>query len=260
MDLNELLVEAAKNAADVIVICKDEDNYPIVFVNEAFTKMTGYTAAEAMGKNPGRLLQGEYTDEPTKGKIRKLLKDREIVREDVLNYSKHGTPYWAELHIFPCNGHFISIQRDITERKQLENELEEYKKFFDEAPVALFRTDLKTGQFLMANKYAAEMLGFESVEDLLLNLKSTDLYPVEDRQKLIQKMRRYGEVKDYEIKLCVGKDERWVSANMHINCGGDCIEGSLVDITLLVEMRDKNLKMLQRVGEQIEKRITALAG
>lgn len=260
MDLNELLVEATKKAADVVVICKNEDNYPIIFVNEAFTKMTGYTAEEAIGKNPGRLLQGEYTSEETKSKIRKALQSKEIIREDVLNYSKDGNPYWVELHIFPCSGHFISIQRDITERKQMENELEEYKEFFDEAPVALFRTDLKTGQFLMANKYAAEMLGFDSIEELLTNLKSTELYPLEDRQKLIQKMKRHGEVKDYEIKLRVGKEQKWVSANMHINCGGDCIEGSLVDITPLVEMRDKNLKMLQRVGEQIEKRITALAG
>ena len=144
--------------------------------------------------------------------------------------------------------------------EHLEEELEKYREFFDEAPVALFRTCIKSGEFLMANKYAADMLGFESVEALIRELKSTDLYAPEERKKLINKMKRDGYVRDYEIKLRVGNQDKWVSANMHINCDGHCIEGSLVDITPLVEMRDKNLVMLQRVGEQIEKRITALAG
>lgn len=259
MDQKELLAAAALHAEDAIVICKDEENFPIVFVNETFTKLTGYSEEEAMGRNPGRLLQGTGTNENTKARIRKNLKEKNVVREDILNYTKNGVPYWVEVHIYSYEGYFISIQRCITERKEMENELEEYKEFFNEAPVALFRTDLKTGQFLMANKYAAEMLGFDSVESLLMNLKSTDLYSHDDRKALIKRLRR-SEITDHEIKLAVKGKDRWVSANMHINCGGSCIEGSLVDITSLVELRDKNLVMLKKVGEQIEKRIISLAG
>jgi len=144
--------------------------------------------------------------------------------------------------------------------ENLEKELEKYKEFFDEAPVALFRTDLITGKFLMANKHAARILGFLCVEELLKKFKSTDLYAPEEREKLIQILNRDGHVRDYEIKFEINGQTKWVSANMHINCGGDCLEGSFVDITPLVEMRDKNLVMLKKVGEQIEKRITTLAG
>lgn len=155
------------------------------------------------------------------------------------------------------------MDKEVKDKKYYENiekELEKYKEFFNEAPIALFRTDLVTGKFIMANKHAAKTLGFLSVDTLLKEFKSTDLYAPEERKKLIQLLNRDGYVRDYEIKFEINEQIKWVSANMHINYGNNCIEGSFVDITPLVEMRDKNLIMLKKVGEQIEKRITALAG
>lgn len=255
----DLLAQVAINAKDSVVICKKEVGYPIIFVNKAFTKMTEYSFEEAIGKNPGDLLQGKETDKNDKEIIRNALKNEKPVRHDILNYTKSGQSYWVEVHIFPHQDYFISIQRDITNRKETEAELEEYKKFFEESHVALFRTDLETGEFLMANQFAAEMLGFENVQDLISGIKSTDIYSSDQRKDLIKKLKR-GEVKDYEIKLNINGKEKWVSANMHINCNGTCIEGSLFEITSLIKLRDKNLKILKRVGKELEKKITGLAG
>lgn len=138
--------------------------------------------------------------------------------------------------------------------------LEDYKKFFDDTPVALIRTDIKTGEFLMANKFAAKLFGFESVEHLQQNAATIDLYSPEDRKKLIKILKKQGSVEDYEIRLELPSKILWVSARLHINCGGSCIEGSLIDITELVKLRNSQLSVLQEVGKKIDKKIAALAG
>ena len=138
--------------------------------------------------------------------------------------------------------------------------LEDYKKFFDDTPVALIRTDIKTGRFLMANKYAAKMFGFESVEDLQANASTVELYPPEERKKLIKLLKKQGSVEDYEIRLEFPSRILWVSARLHINCGGSCIEGSMIDITELVKLRNSQLSSMQEVGRKLDKKIAALAG
>ncbi len=75
--------------------------------------------------------------------------------------------------------------------------LEDYKTFFDETPVALIRTELKTGKFLMANKFAVQLFGFDSIEDLLANGRTSDFYPAEERKKLIHILRKRGIVENY---------------------------------------------------------------
>jgi len=110
--------------------------------------------------------------------------------------------------------------------------IEEYKYFFEDAPVAFIRTDIETGEFLMANKFAATMLGFESIDELVTYGNSRELYPNTERQKLIKELQKFGEVKKYEIKFSLPNGRViWASANLHINCDGSCIEGCLVDIT-----------------------------
>lgn len=136
--------------------------------------------------------------------------------------------------------------------------LEEYKRFFDDIPVALVRTDLKTGKFLLANKYAVTLLGFETFEELQSQCKSTDLYPENHRRKLIQKLKKFGVVENYELNLTIGDRQISVSARFRLNCDGKCIEGSLIDITELVNLREKQLGTLQEVGKQIDLKIATM--
>lgn len=102
---------------------------------------------------------------------------------------------------------------------------QDYKTFFDEAPIALIRTDLNTGKFLMANKFAAALFGFESVDELL-GKESSDFYSPTIRSKLIRKLKKTGMIQGQEIELNVNGKYIWVSANLRINCGGTCIECS----------------------------------
>jgi PAS domain S-box-containing protein len=125
-----LLESVVTGANDAVLIADTELDDPgprILYVNEAFTRMTGYTLEEVLGKTP-RILQGPETDRATLDKIRAALKTWQPVRVELVNYRKDGSPFWIELSVVPvadetgyCT-HWTAIQRDITDRKQAEKE------------------------------------------------------------------------------------------------------------------------------------------
>ena len=138
---------------------------------------------------------------------------------------------------------------------------EDYKIFFDDAPVALCRTNIHTGEFEMANNAAAEMLGCESVEDLMENHKSTDFYPKDVRRNLIKKLRKQAVVEAYEVELNLPDGRTvWVRANFRLNCGGECLECFLTDISEIIVLRNQQLPAMIDISSKLDTRIAALAG
>ncbi len=122
-----LLETVVNKTNDAILITKaeplDDPHGPeIIYVNEAFTKMTGYTGEEVLGKTP-RILQGPGSDKAVLQKLGKDLRNWKHCDVDLLNYTKDGQPFWVNLSIAPIadeNGwftHWVSVQKDITERK-----------------------------------------------------------------------------------------------------------------------------------------------
>ncbi|MFB2934224.1 PAS domain S-box protein [Aerosakkonemataceae cyanobacterium BLCC-F154] len=103
-------------------------NKPIIYVNPAFEQMTGYSAAEVLGKNC-RFLQGKETKQGELERLRTAIRQGENCTVVIRNYRKDGSLFWNELSISPIYDdrgvltHFIGIQIDITERKQAEEEL-----------------------------------------------------------------------------------------------------------------------------------------
>ncbi|MCU0450702.1 MAG: PAS domain S-box protein [Bernardetiaceae bacterium] len=94
------------------------------WVNPSFEKMTGYAAAEVLGKKPGQLLQGPDTDPATVARIAAKLAQGESFYEEILNYRKDGRPYRLGMEITPVRNpvdgqisHFISVQSDVTQRQ-----------------------------------------------------------------------------------------------------------------------------------------------
>ena len=129
----KLLESAVKSANDAIIILEAEPGEMmgrrILFVNEAFTWMTGYTYEEAT-KSTLRMLRGPGTNLDALYKIRVALESRMPIRVELINYRKDGTEFWVECNIVPFADekgsfvHWVSVQRDITERKIAENERE----------------------------------------------------------------------------------------------------------------------------------------
>lgn len=125
--------DIVENAKDVILVTRaspiDEPGPEIVYVNKAFTELTGYTQEEVLGKNP-RILQSNGTDKEAKKIIRHGLEQKVPIRVTIKNYSKTGEEYWLDLSILPLKNshgivtHFVAIERDVTEQKNIEHKLE----------------------------------------------------------------------------------------------------------------------------------------
>jgi diguanylate cyclase (GGDEF)-like protein/PAS domain S-box-containing protein len=125
-------LQIAETANDIIIVTTAELDPPgptIVYVNPAFTRLTGYAACEVIGANP-RLLQGPGTSRAALDRIGHALRSGTLIHEKVLNYAKGGAPYWLDLRIVPLRDHagrithFAAIQRDVTLDKRQLDELE----------------------------------------------------------------------------------------------------------------------------------------
>ncbi|MCP4978558.1 MAG: PAS domain S-box protein [Maribacter sp.] len=123
LNVRNRALEAAGNGI-IIADARQADN-PIIYCNDAFTKITGYNRSEVLGRNC-RFLQKDDRDQKPIGIIRKAIKKGHPCHEVLRNYRKDGTLFWNELTITPVRDdqgiltHFIEVQSDITQRKREE--------------------------------------------------------------------------------------------------------------------------------------------
>ena len=103
---------------DAIMITENKSKYPIVFVNQSFTDMTGYEREELMGQSP-TILQGPKTDRAVLERLRRDISEGKIFHGQAVNYRKNGSEFMMEWKIAPVrneNGeitHYLAIQRSI---------------------------------------------------------------------------------------------------------------------------------------------------
>jgi PAS domain S-box-containing protein len=125
----EVLRDRAVVATDMSFTITDprRPDDPLVWVNPAFTRLTGYAVDEVVGRNC-RLLQGANTDRESVRRIADGLRRREPVTEVLLNYRRDGTAFWNQVSLSPVfdgSGelvNFVGVQNDVTERVLVEQE------------------------------------------------------------------------------------------------------------------------------------------
>jgi diguanylate cyclase (GGDEF)-like protein/PAS domain S-box-containing protein len=125
---------------DAVIVTEAEPTHSpgprILWANDIFYESTGYQPSEIIGRSP-RILQGPLTDKSVLKRLNTALENWEVCRVEVLNYKKDGTTFWNEFEVTPIADetgwftHWISVQRDVTERKLAEEKLN-YQSSHDE--------------------------------------------------------------------------------------------------------------------------------
>ena len=128
--LPRTLVNAVAAAAISITIADSQaEDWPLVYVNAAFERLTGYPAAEILGRNC-RFLQGADSDRGQTARIRSALMNGEEIRTVLRNHRRDGTPFWNEMHLSAVRDgagritHYIGYQSDVSERIEREQQIE----------------------------------------------------------------------------------------------------------------------------------------
>jgi len=167
--LNVAAMEAAANGISITDV-----RGAIVWVNEAFTKMTGYTKAEVLGCNP-RILKSERQPPEFYEAMWKTILDGHVWHGQLVNKRKDGTFYDEEMTITPVRdetgavSHYVAIKQDITERKQADERIAASERMIrtilDLLPQRVFWKD-REGRYLGCNRIFLEDTGMKDVVGL----------------------------------------------------------------------------------------------
>lgn len=173
-----LLESVVISTNDAVLITEaepfDEPGPRIVYVNPAFTRMTGYTLEEVLGKTP-RILQGEQTDRRALDQIRTALQNWQPVRVDLSNYHKDGSQFWVELSIVPVADetgwytNWVAVQRDITQRKEAEAALQQLNQEL-ETRVQQRTQALESSQAILQQQMERERLMMATAQQMRQSL------------------------------------------------------------------------------------------
>lgn len=144
----------ASNTSNMVIICSPEGL--VEWCNSAFEERTGWALQEIIGQKPGDFLRGPETDLESSEKMRAAIAESRQIRVEVLNYSKNGEKYWAEVDISPVwdDGgkliNFVSIQTDVTDRHVASMKAARQREELTELNLSLQKAMRSRDEFLAA--------------------------------------------------------------------------------------------------------------
>ncbi|MBD2415497.1 histidine kinase [Nostoc calcicola FACHB-389] len=171
---------------------------PVIYVNPAFERITGYSTTDVIGQSC-RFLQGTDTQQPALDELRTSIKAGTSCKVILRNYRKDGVLFWNELSISPIhdeNGklsHFIGIQTDISDRKLAEARLHHQALTFENMHDGVIITDL-AGNIIDWNPAAESMFGYTKAEALGKSPSILHQFPEVPvlTNKILQKIKHQG--------------------------------------------------------------------
>ncbi len=180
----KLFESVVTNANDAVIITEAEsfagaDN-GIIYVNDAFTKMTGYTLQDVVGQNP-RFLQGPKTDYVEIKRLGKAIRSWQACEITTINYDKAGNEFWSNFAIAPVANeqgwftNWVSIQRDVTHIKIEERKRElisEINTLFNKTDTLQETTNILLKKIATIFDYPVTALWLLDEEQETLNLVS----------------------------------------------------------------------------------------
>jgi len=262
---------AACNNGIMISDAKLPDS-PLIYVNAAFERMTGYTAVEVIGRNC-RFLQGTDTEQPEIKQLRAAIRQQEECTVIIRNYRQDGTLFWNKLNISPVfdvNGvctHYIGIQTDVSElqaalrdRSSAETVLlvlqERLQYLLDSSPGVIYTfLAAKYDVITFVSENIATMLGYQAQEFIESNFWASHLHP-EDAPQVFTQMSKIFEQEQYNYEyrfLHQDGTYRWIydQAKLVRDKAGKPLEivGYWADITQRKQLEDEIRSALEKEKE-----------
>jgi two-component system cell cycle response regulator len=186
-DLYRRLLETSPEG--VVLVDAQDAKHPVVYVNPAFESLTGYAAADLLGKNL-RLLQGDDREQDARHRLREAMARGGSCRVLLRNYRKDGTVFWNEMTVLPlldATGkvtHFAGHHRDAGERLRIDPKLSRDSMSGAHQPTSVaVRDDRLTGLYtlpyleeLLKRDWAVAQREGRSIAVFAVDIDSLDLY------------------------------------------------------------------------------------
>lgn len=229
--------------SSIQVIDPYHSDFPLLYVNKGFTRLTGYAAKEVVGES-ATLLHGEDTDSSVIEEIHNHIHHQESVTTQILHYHKDGTPFWNELHIGPVKAnegevlYYIGFQHDITEKKHTEQKLKEreqrYQSLFEHHPELICSFDLN-GLIQNVNPAVETITGYRVDEVLQRTYTDFIINQHRDRaDKLFLKVAK-GKQQQKEVFTIQHKD-------------GDTVDLEMTGVPIIV---DRDIVGIYGIGKDV---------
>jgi len=267
-DIRQHLYRLAQvaQATSTALILTDVDGV-IVWVNAGFTRMTGYTLEDAVGRTPGRLLQGPDTDRAEAARIGMALRSRRGIAAELVNYTKDGRRYWVGLKIEPLVARsgeidgFLASEADITERYERRRELEQLTRRFDMATqggrIGLYERRMQGDDDWWWNDVMWELVGqdrrtFTPSYDSWMALVHPDDREMVRNNAGSPGLPRTAARLQYRIVRPDGQIRHMASIASQSTDSGDAtarITGVLIDVTARVESEEREHLLQQQLRE-----------
>jgi PAS domain S-box-containing protein len=258
---NRMMSKVTEETVNSVVMTDTQGN--ITWVNQGFTRISGYKLDEVKGCKPGSILQGKNTNPQTIRDVSAALKNKKTFNAEILNYHKNGTPYWLRINIQPLHEQnqfvgFMAIQTDITQIKRFEQEQQAQRELLERtgymAKLGGWQLNLLTNQIIWSDVvYNIHELPIGSEVNLehAINFYAPEARPIV--QQAISLAIEKGTPWDIQCPLTTAKgNDIWVRAVGYAEFTdgvATSLNGAFQDITELKHAEEKALEANSAKGE-----------
>ncbi|RJX42820.1 hypothetical protein DM826_09025 [Halonotius aquaticus] len=254
-------IEAAP--VGITITNPEQSDNPLIYVNDRYEEMTGYSEADALGRNC-RFLQGDATREEPVAEMRQAIDNAESVTVELRNYQQDGQQFWNRVSIAPVTDdegvltNFVGFQQDITEDKQQQLELERTSELLEQtqqvANIGGWEYDLRS-ETLQWTDEVYHIHGKPETYDPTVGAAIEQFHP-DDRESLrsaFAELTTDGTPFDLEVRIL--RDDgtmRWVRTRGTPRYDGDelvAVAGTQQDITERKEFEEELKRSNERLQE-----------